>query len=114
MRSKSENTPDEYNTFYKQIGNDFDDPAKVIHYTAEGANEFSVLLYVPAHRPPELRWGGEVKFGPKLYIQRVLIMDHCETMLPSYLRFVKGVVDCSDLPLNIRAKSFSTIRSWSG
>jgi len=101
MRSKSENTPEEYNAFYKQIGNDFDDPAKVIHYTAEGANEFRVLLYVPAHRPIELRWGGEVKFGPRLYIQRVLIMDHCEALLPSYLRFVKGVVDCSDLPLNI-------------
>jgi molecular chaperone HtpG len=101
LRSKSENTTDEYNAFYRQISNDFDDPAKVIQYTAEGANEFRVLLYVPAHRPAELRWGGEVKFGPKLYIQRVLIMDHCEALLPSYLRFVKGVVDCSDLPLNI-------------
>jgi molecular chaperone HtpG len=101
LRSKSENTPEEYNAFYKQIANDFEDPAKVIHYTAEGVNEFKVLLYIPSHRPLELQWGGEVKFGPKLYIQRVLIMDHCEELLPPYLRFVKGVVDCSDLPLNI-------------
>jgi molecular chaperone HtpG len=101
LRNKSENTVEEYNAFYKQIANDFDDPAKVIHYTAEGVNEFKVLLYVPAHRPLELQWGGEVKFGPKLYIERVLIMDHCEALLPPYLRFVKGVVDCSDLPLNI-------------
>jgi len=101
LRGKSENTPEEYNAFYKQIANDFEDPAKVIHYTAEGVNEFRVLLYIPAQRPMELRWGGEVQFGPRLYIQRVLIMDHCETLLPPYLRFVKGVVDCSDLPLNI-------------
>ncbi|HTU18242.1 MAG TPA: molecular chaperone HtpG [Gemmataceae bacterium] len=101
LRSKSENTAEEYNTFYKQIAGDIEDPAKVIHYTAEGINQFKVLLYVPAHRPFELQWGGEVKFGPKLYIQRVLIMDHCEALLPPYLRFIKGVVDCSDLPLNI-------------
>jgi molecular chaperone HtpG len=101
LRSKSENTPEEYNAFYKQIANDYTDPAKVIQYTAEGVNEFKVLLYIPAHRPLELQWGGDIKFGPKLYIQRVLIMDHCEALLPSYLRFVKGVVDCSDLPLNI-------------
>lgn len=101
LRGKSENTPEEHNAFYKQIANDFDDPAKVIQYTAEGVNEFKVLLYIPAHRPFELQWGGEVKYGPKLYIQRVLIMDHCDTLLPPYLRFIKGVVDCSDLPLNI-------------
>jgi molecular chaperone HtpG len=101
LRSKSENTPEEHNAFYKQIANDFDDPAKVIQYTAEGVNEFKVLLYVPAHRPLELQWGGDIKYGPRLYIQRVLIMDHCEALLPPYLRFIKGVVDCSDLPLNI-------------
>jgi len=101
LRSKSENTPEEFNTFYKQIAGDTEEPAKVIHYTAEGVNEFKVLLFIPAHRPFELQWGGEVKFGPRLYIQRVLIMEHCEALLPPYLRFVKGVVDCSDLPLNI-------------
>jgi molecular chaperone HtpG len=101
LRNKSENTPEEYNTFYKQMAGDTEEPAKVIHYTAEGVNEFKVLLFIPAHRPFELQWGGEVKFGPRLYIQRVLIMEHCEALLPPYLRFVKGVVDCSDLPLNI-------------
>jgi molecular chaperone HtpG len=101
LRNKSENTAEEYNAFYRQIANDFDDPAKVLHYTAEGVNQFKVLLYVPSHRPLELRWGGEVKYGPRLYVQRVLIMDHCDALLPSYLRFVKGVVDCADLPLNI-------------
>jgi len=101
LRGKAENTTEEYNAFYKQIANDFDDPAKVIHYTAEGTNEFRVLLYIPAQRPMDLRWSGEVQFGPRLYIQRVLIMDHCEALLPPYLRFVKGVVACSDLPLNI-------------
>ncbi len=58
-------------------------------------------MFIPAHRPLELQWGGEFKSGPQLYIQRVLIMDHCEALLPPYLRFVKGVVDWSDLPLNI-------------
>ena len=101
LRDKAENTPEEHNAFYRQIANDFEDPAKVIQYKAEGVNEFRVLLYVPAHRPFELQWGGDIKYGPRLYIQRVLIMDHCDMLLPSYLRFIKGVVDCSDLPLNI-------------
>ena len=100
LRNKSEVTQEEYTEFYKLISNDFEAPARVIHYTAEGANEFRVLLFIPAHRPFEFQFG-EVKVGPKLYIQRVLIMDNCEALLPNYLRFVKGVVDSSDLPLNI-------------
>jgi len=100
LRSKNEIKPEDYNAFYKEISHDSEDPAAVIHYTAEGAQEFKVLLFVPSHRPMEFDWG-EVKVGPKLYIQRVLIMDHCEELLPSWLRFVKGVVDSSDLPLNI-------------
>jgi molecular chaperone HtpG len=100
LRSKSENTPEEYNAFYRQISHDFEDPARVIHYTAEGMQEYRVLLFIPAQRPFDMQWG-EVKIGPRLYIQRVLIMDHCEALLPPYLRFVRGVVDSSDLPLNI-------------
>ncbi len=100
LRAKSENTPEEYDAFYKQISNDYENPAKVIHYTAEGALEFKVLLFLPAHRPIDFLWG-EHKWGLRLYVQRVLIMDHCEALLPPYLRFVKGVVDSSDLPLNI-------------
>lgn len=101
LRRKSEVTQEEYTAFYKQISNDFaQPPARIIHYTAEGSQEFKVLLFIPGHRPMEFDWG-EVKAGPRLYIQRVLIMDQCEELLPSYLRFVKGVVDSSDLPLNI-------------
>ena len=100
LRSKSDVTPEEHNAFFRQISGDFDDPAKVIHYAAEGTLEFKVLLYIPKHKSFELQFG-EGKVGPKLYINRVQIMDHCEQLLPAYLRFVKGVVDCSDLPLNV-------------
>ncbi len=100
LRSKSENTAEEYNEFYRQISSDYQPPAKVIHYAAEGQQEFKALLFIPAHRPFEMQLG-EFDWGPRLYIQRVLIMEHCEALLPSYLRFVKGVVDSADLPLNI-------------
>ena len=100
LRAKTEVTPEEYNAFYKQISNDFNDTAKVIHYTGEGTTEFKVLLFIPSHKSFELQFG-EAKVGPRLYIRRVLVMDHCEALLPPYLRFIKGVVDCSDLPLNV-------------
>jgi molecular chaperone HtpG len=99
LRSKNEITPEEYNGFYKQISNDSEDPLRVIHYTAEGFNEFRVLMFIPAKKPFYYEW--EEPKGLKLYIQRVLIMDSCEGLLPGYLRFVRGVVDSSDLPLNI-------------
>lgn len=100
LRPKSDVSPDEYNAFYRQISNDFTDPAKVIHYTGEGLTEFKVLLFIPAKRPFDLMFG-DPKVGPRLYIQRVQIMEHCEALLPAYLRFVRGVVDCADLPLNV-------------
>jgi molecular chaperone HtpG len=100
LRPKSEITPQEYNEFYKHLAHDSEDPAKVIHYKAEGTIEFRALLYVPAHRPFDLVWG-DPKKGLHLYIQRVFIMDDCEALLPLYLRFVKGVVDSPDLPLNV-------------
>jgi molecular chaperone HtpG len=100
LRSKSDVTTEEYNAFYQQISGDFTEPAKVIHYAGEGTMEFKVLLFIPAHKPFDMQFG-EHKFGPKLYIRRVLIMDHCEQLLPPYLRFVRGVVDSSDLPLNV-------------
>ncbi|HLP18470.1 MAG TPA: molecular chaperone HtpG, partial [Bacteroidota bacterium] len=100
LRSKSDVTKDEYNHFYKQITNDFNEPARVLHYTGEGTIEFKVLLFIPSKKPFDMMFG-EIKTGPKLYIRRVLVMDHCEQLLPQYLRFVKGVVDCSDLPLNV-------------
>ena len=100
LRSKADVTAEEHNAFYRQLSNDFEDPLKVIHYAAEGALEFKVLLYIPKRKSFELQFG-EAKVGPKLYINRVQIMDNCEALLPSYLRFVRGVVDCADLPLNV-------------
>ncbi len=100
LKSKSEATEEETSAFYRQISGDWEKPAKVIQYSAEGTVEFKVLLFIPSHMPFEMRFG-EVKTGPRLYVRRVLIMDHCEAVLPQWLRFVKGVVDCPDLPLNV-------------
>jgi len=100
LRSKGDVTPEEHNAFYRQVSGDFEDPAKVIHYAAEGALEFRALLYIPKAKSFDLQFG-EAKVGPRLYINRVQIMDHCEQLLPAYLRFVRGVVDCPDLPLNV-------------
>ncbi|HEY1187275.1 MAG TPA: molecular chaperone HtpG [Gemmata sp.] len=100
LRSKSEVKPEEYEEFYKSIAHDTGAPADTIHYAAEGKTEFKVLCFVPAHKP----WGFDYEepvAGLKLYVQRVLIMDRCEQLLPTYLRFVKGVVDSADLPLNV-------------
>ena len=99
LRNKSEVKPEEYEAFYQQITNDSDKPARVIHYTAEGNNEFRVLAFIPSKKPFSYTW--EEPKGMKLYIQRVLIMDACEGLLPPYLRFIRGIVDSSDLPLNI-------------
>ena len=100
LRPKSEVTPEEYQGFYQQIGQDMNKPARVIHYAAEGRHEYRVLLFVPSERPYWFDMS-EREHGPRLYIQRVLIMEHCKELLPRYLRFVTGLVDCSDLPLNI-------------
>jgi molecular chaperone HtpG len=100
LRPKSEITKEEYNEFYKHLSHDFQDPARVIHYAAEGAVEFRALLYIPVHKPFDLLWGDSNR-GLHLYIRRVFIMDDCEAMLPTYLRFIRGVVDSPDLPLNV-------------
>jgi len=99
LRNRSEVKPEEYDAFYQQISTDTEKPARVIHYTAEGKTEFKVLAFIPAHKPFSFAY--EEPKGLKLYIQRVLIMDSCEGLLPPYLRFVRGVVDSADLPLNI-------------
>ena len=100
LRSKTDVSTEEYNEFYKQVGNDFEAPAKVIHYSGEGFAEFKVLLFIPKQRPYDFEFY-DPKYGPKLYVQRVLIQDHCAELIPPYLRFVRGVVDCPDLPLNV-------------
>jgi molecular chaperone HtpG len=100
LKDKSSITQEEYNEFYKHVSHDFTGPAKVIHFRAEGTSEFTALLYVPSHMPIDIFYK-EYKIGPTLYVKRVQIMDHCEQLVPRYLRFVKGVVDTSDLPLNV-------------
>jgi molecular chaperone HtpG len=100
LKDQSEISAEEYNDFYKHISHDFADPAKVIHYRAEGTSEFTALLYVPSKAPYGILYR-DFKIGPTLYVKRVQIMDHCEQLIPPYLRFVKGVVDSSDLPLNV-------------
>lgn len=100
LRPRSDISDDDYKDFYKHISHDFDEPAKTIHYSAEGQVEFKALLYLPKHKPFDLLFG-DAKKGLHLYIRRVFIMDDCETLLPSYLRFVRGVVDSPDLPLNV-------------
>ncbi len=100
LRDKAEITADEYNEFYKHITHDFTPPAKVIHYKAEGTSEFTSLLYIPSRAPMNILYK-DYKMGPTLYVKRVQIMDHCEELIPQYLRFVKGIVDSSDLPLNV-------------
>ncbi len=99
LRSKSQITPEEYNNFYKQLTNEQEPPARVIHYGTEGNNEFKALCFIPKKRPFSYTW--EEPKGVRLYIQRVLIMESCDGLLPPYLRFVSGLVDSADLPLNI-------------
>ena len=100
LRDKSEITDEEYNQFYKHVSHDAEEPLKVIHYKAEGTSEFNALLYIPSKLPFNIFYK-DYKIGPMLYVRRVQIMEHCENLLPPYLRFVKGVVDSSDLPLNV-------------
>ncbi len=99
-RSRSELSDDEYQAFYKHIAHDFEDPLTWSHNKVEGKREYTSLLYIPARAPFDL-WNREAPRGLKLYIQRVFIMDDAEQFLPLYLRFVRGVVDSNDLPLNI-------------
>lgn len=99
-RSRSEVSDEEYQAFYKHISHDFEDPATWSHNRVEGKLEYTSLLYIPAKAPFDL-WNREGARGLKLYVQRTFIMDDAEQFLPLYLRFVKGVLDSNDLPLNV-------------
>jgi molecular chaperone HtpG len=99
-RSKSDVTDAEYQDFYKQISYDSDPPLAFTHNRVEGRTEYTQLLYVPAKAPFDL-WNRERRAGVKLYVKRVFIMDDAQALMPSYLRFVKGVIDSADLPLNV-------------
>tara|TARA_R110002096_G_scaffold154_30_gene1022 strand:+ start:17904 stop:19787 length:1884 start_codon:yes stop_codon:yes gene_type:complete len=99
-RSRKDVSDDEYKEFYKHLSHDFSDPLTWSHNRVEGKREYTSLLYIPGTAPFDL-WNREAPRGLKLYVQRVFIMDDAEQFLPLYLRFVKGVVDSSDLPLNV-------------
>jgi len=99
-RSKSDITDTEYQDFYKQISYDSDAPLAYTHNRVEGRSEYTQLLYVPAKAPMDM-WNRDKRGGVKLYVKRVFIMDDAEALMPVYLRFVKGVIDSADLPLNV-------------
>ncbi|CAM8634931.1 HtpG Molecular chaperone, HSP90 family [Comamonadaceae bacterium] len=99
-RAKKDVTQEQYDDFYKQISHDFEAPLAHTHNRVEGSTEYTQLLYIPAKAPHDL-YNRDHKGGLKLYVKRVFIMDDAEALLPSYLRFVKGVVDSADLPLNV-------------
>jgi molecular chaperone HtpG len=99
-RPKKDIAQEQYDDFYKQISHDFEAPLAHTHNRVEGSTEYTQLLYIPGKAPMDL-WNREKKGGLKLYVKRVFIMDDAEALLPTYLRFVKGVVDSADLPLNV-------------
>lgn len=100
LRPRTEITAKEYNEFYKTVSHDFADPLAFLHTKLEGKLEYTLLLFIPQHAPFDL-WTREHRVGVKLYVKRVFIMDDAEKLLPNYLRFIRGVVDSNDLPLNI-------------
>ena len=100
LRNKNEIKDEEYKAFYKQIARDHEDPLKWIHMAAEGQMEFRAILFLPQAKPWDYHFS-QPKAGLQLYVRRVLITHECEELLPPYLRFVKGVVDSADLPLNV-------------
>jgi molecular chaperone HtpG len=99
-RNKSEITPEQYDEFYKHVSHDFQAPLSYTHNRVEGRSEYTQLLYIPARAPFDL-WDRNKRGGIKLYVKRVFIMDDAEQLMPVYLRFVKGVIDSADLPLNV-------------
>ena len=116
-RRRAEVSDSDYNDFYKHVANDWTDPLKVLPLKAEGTFELEALLFIPAQAPHDLFYHGS-EAGLKLYAKRVMVMEKCEEVLPRYLRFVKGVVDSSDLPLNIsrqrlqQDRHITQIRKW--
>jgi molecular chaperone HtpG len=117
-RAKHEITEEEYTEFYKHVAHDFDAPLTYIHNKVEGSNEYTTLFFIPARAPFDL-WDRNNRRGVKLYVRRVFIMDDNDKLLPPYLRFIRGIIDSNDLPLNISReilqhnKQIEAIRSGS-
>ena len=117
-RPKSEISQEQYDEFYKHVAHDFEAPLAHVHARVEGRQEYTQLLYIPARAPFDL-WDRERRHGVKLYVRRVFIMDDAEQLMPAYLRFVRGVIDSSDLPLNVsreilqHSKDIEAIRAGS-
>jgi molecular chaperone HtpG len=99
-RAKSEITEEQYHEFYKHVGHDFEPPLAYVHAKVEGRQEYTLLLFIPGQAPFDL-WNRQHRRGIKLYVRRVFIMDDAEQLMPPYLRFVRGVIDSNDLPLNV-------------
>ncbi len=116
-RPQSEVTEEEYAEFYKHLSHDWEAPLKTMSFKAEGRFEFQGLVFIPSRAPFDLYYH-TADYGLQLYAQRVMIMEHCEELVPRYLRFLKGVVDSADLPLNIsrqrlqQDRHITQIRSW--
>jgi molecular chaperone HtpG len=116
-RPRSEVTDEEYKEFYKHISHDWNEPLLTWSFRAEGRSEYQALLFIPSEAPFDLFYTTG-KFGLHLYVRRVLIMEHCEELLPAYLRFIRGVVDSADLPLNVSRqrlqedRHIAQIRKW--
>jgi molecular chaperone HtpG len=117
-RPKNEITEEQYHEFYKHVAHDYEPPLTYVHARVEGRQEYTQLLYIPSRAPFDL-FDREHRHGIKLYVQRVFIMDDTEKLMPSYLRFVRGVIDSNSLPLNVsreilqESKDIDTIRSGS-
>jgi molecular chaperone HtpG len=117
-RPRNEVTEEEYKEFYKHVAHDFEDPMKWVHSHVEGSQSYKTLFYIPARAPFDL-YDRDSRHGIKLYVRRVFIMDDAEQLMPYYLRFVRGLVDSDDLPLNVSReilqhnKLIDTIRSGS-
>src|SRR4030095_11560639 len=117
-RPKSEITEEQYHEFYKHVAHDFDAPLAYVHAKVEGRQEYTLLLYLPKQAPSDL-WSREHRRGINLYVRRVFIMDNAEQLMPPYLRFVRGMIDSNDLPLNVsreilqQSRDVQTIRSAS-
>lgn len=100
-RPKNEISDDEYREFYQGLSGDFESPVKWAHHRVEGTQSYAMLLFLPGQAPFDLAWNRDDRRGVKLYIQRVFVMDAAEQLVPRYLRFLRGVVDSADLPLNV-------------